>query len=310
VSATEPASESAAPVAVPAAEPSTGPLDPRDVPESVFVDRAGFPELVIHNTLTGPIAGLALTQALFPGQRVRAFSGLPIGLGLGVLLPIVLTGDEPVHASAAAFYNFGERWGLLTGPFVPALWSSDHHRDYWAATALFFGLGLGATLWLEPHLQLDPGQVSLLGTGHLFGMIIGGLLMLTFDVVPEGRAAFAAPVLLFGNAGLAFALLLREQFSIDRRRVLAVDLAGLVGMVGGAGVGFLITGGNDDWRQKPQVYGLSMLAGLGGGMALGYVLSASLDEYQGGIELLPPGPLGLMQGERVVPGLALVQGRF
>ncbi len=292
----------------------SGPLEPRDVPPEVFLDRSGFPELVIHNSLVGPIAGLAVTQALFPGddQQLRAISGLPLGLAAGILVPIGVTWGKPVNSSAVALVNFGERWGLLNGLFVPALWGSNEQQQYWASTAVLFGVGLGSALVLEPRLELTPGQVSAMGTGQIFGMVAGGLLLMSFDVVPEGRAAFAAPILLFGNAGAAFAFLGRDSFDIDRRRIILMDLGGVLGLVTGASVGFLVTGGADSWRQKPQIYGISMLSGLVLGMGAAYFFTSSSDDYKQGVDLglLPPGPMVLPGRDGPAVGLSLLQGRW
>ncbi len=285
---------------------AAAPLEPDELPPEVYVDRSGFAELVIQNTVLGPLVGLTVTQALFGAdERVRGFSGFYLGLGAGVVLPIVLTHDEPLPAAQATYLNFGERFGLLNGLLVPYLWGSGYSRDHALGASVGFGLGLGGAIATWPALRLSPGEASALGTAQLFGLATGALLMLSFDVVPHGGTSFAAPLLLFSNAGVAGVLLTRDLFAIDRRRVFVVDLGGLGGMLVGTGVGFLIAGG-EDWRAKGSIYGSAMLAGMLAGLGFGYVASSGLDEYEAGVPLgVAPTLLPGAPGAPLAVGLAL-----
>lgn len=294
------------------------PLEPRDVPNDVFLDRAGFPELVLQNSILGAVAGFTLGASITnDGNALRIQATTLLGVGAGVLGPILLLRRKPIHAAQAQLYNFGERWGITTGLLVPALWNARDNRVYYGSIAGFFALGLGTGILLYPELELSPGQTSALGTGHTLGTIAGGLLLLAFNVVPDNRLATAAPVLFFGNAGMLAAYLLRDRFNIDRRRVIFTDLGAYAGTALGLGTGFLITGG-DNIKNKPQLYGGTMLLGLIGGAVLGYVLSDELDEYKysvdiAGVALEAPAP-GLIApasfDARPALGINVLQGRF
>lgn len=296
------------------------PLEPHDVPSEVFLDRTGFPELMIQNSVLGAVGGFAFGQALFGADPLRVQATTIMGVGAGVLAPIFLLRNKPIHATQAQLYNFGERWGITTGILVPALWNERDDRVYYGAVAGFFALGLGASIFLYPELELTPGQTSALGTGHTLGAMSGGLLLLMFNVVPDNRTATAAPVLFFANTGMLAAYVMRERFDVDRRRVIWTDLGGYAGIGLGLGAGFLITGG-DDVKNKPQLYGASMLVGLVGGSILGYVLSDDLDDYKRGVDIVQINDVSLdaPSPQLIAPtswnaapgfGLNVLQGRF
>ncbi len=291
--------------AAPVADSWPPPLEPDDLPPAVYLDRAGFSELVIQNSLLGGVVGFGVTQAVFGSkQPLRAFSGLPLGFGAGVLLPVLLTRGKPVHVAQAQLYNFGERWGLLMGALLPGVLGVDDGRVVWGSSAGFFGLGLAGALWAYPHLELSPGQVAALDSGHTFGALSAALLMLVFNVVPESRAAFSAPVLFFANAGMAAAYLSRDLFRIDRRRVVLVDFGGYLGALVGIGGGFLVTGGAS-LRGKPQIYGASMASGMVAGLVAAYLLSDDLDAFRQGVpnrQLLPQ-PQLLSPSAALLPSL-------
>src|SRR5690348_16851159 len=79
------------------ARADSSPVEPGQLPPEVYLDRTGLPELVIHNTLMGPLFGWSLTNAVFgPDDPVRSESGLELGLGAGIALPFLLTRGRPV----------------------------------------------------------------------------------------------------------------------------------------------------------------------------------------------------------------------
>ena len=257
--------------------PGAMPRQPDELP-GVYLDRAGFSELMIQNSVLGGFVGLSLTQAAF-GNNVRGASGLTLGIGAGVGLPLLLLRGRSISAAQAAYYNFGERWGLTNGLLLPLLWNGRDSRTYAGSLTGMFGVGLAAAVLTYPEVRLTPGQISALGSGQLFGAVTASLTMLLFDVVPASGAGFAGPVLLVSNAGAAAAYLARDSFDIDRRRVIFGDLGGYLGLAVGIGAGFLITGGSD-FVGKTQTYAGCMLAGMLAGWAAGYSLSDGLDEFR------------------------------
>src|SRR4051812_39819176 len=101
---------------------AAAPLRPEEVPDEIYLDRSGLPELVVNSGVAGAVFGSLVTQLVFKDDPNRAASGTLVFTGLGVALPILLTRGQPVHATQAALYDFGMRWGIVTGLLVPALW--------------------------------------------------------------------------------------------------------------------------------------------------------------------------------------------
>jgi hypothetical protein len=256
------------------------PLEPGELPGDVYLDRTGFPELMIQNSILGPFVGGAITESIFDDDEpVRAASGFYLGLGAGIALPIIATHRAPIGAAQAAYINFAERWALINGLIMPGLWN-NRERDAAAITlSANLGVGVVGAVLTWPRLELTPGQVSALGTAHLFGVVTSALVLWSFDVVPDSQASFAGPTLFVANAAVAGVFLTRDVFDIDRRRVILMDLGGLGGLLTGTGVAFLIAGG-EDWRSKGSIYGSSMLGGMLAGMAFAYAMSSDLDEYR------------------------------
>jgi hypothetical protein len=301
-----------------------GPLEPEDVPDDVYLDRSGMPELTVQSAFHGATIGTLVTQSIFgDSDPNRAAAGTLVGLGLGIGVPILALRKQPVHGAEAALWVAGMRWGLLTGVLLPGMWGSRTSWHYGATAGVLTLAGLGTAIWAQPRAQLDPGQVSALGSAHTFGTIAAGLVMVIYDVVPDNGLAFSAPVLLVSNAGMVAAYVLRDDFSVDRRRIIWADIGGYIGLGAGLGVAYLAVG-NDRLRSRLQIVGASMLAGMCSGLALGYFASDDLDAYKRSappstlglsLELEPPQPtvIGTVdrRGEpKVVPGVDLVRGTW
>lgn len=270
------------------------PLQPHELSEQVFFDRSGAPELIITSAGYGAVEGLLLTQTILGADTPwEVAGGLVLGAGAGVVLPLVLTWDEPVHVSQAMLYSFAERWGLATGGLLPFLWSNEpaqgtlpgapaERRQFAAASAALSLGGLGLAIWLHDSLALTPGQISALGSGQIFGGLFGDLLMLAFDQDIASPADLAAPTLLFSNLGILGAYLARDALDVSRERMLYIDAAGFGGLLTLGGLAFAATA-NADFRGKLPVLAGSMLTGMVGGLVGGYFLTRGVDEFRQGV---------------------------
>lgn len=252
------------------------PLQPRDVPPEVFLDRSGMPELVLQNTLLGGYIGGSLT--LLFDDPVRQASGIILGPLLGFGLPFLLKHEKPVHVAEAGFYNFAELLGLFNGALLPQLWEEKNDKVLVGMPGALALAGLGAGIALYPSTPLTPGQVSALGSGMIFGTATGWLALAVADIKLENSQAFAAAGLLFANGGALAAYLARDFFDINRSRMIAVDFGGYLGAGVGLGLSFLI--GGENTTEQPQLIAASVLAGIHAGLATTYYLTGDMDDYK------------------------------
>jgi len=300
------------------------PLQPRDVPPEVFLDRSGMVELVTQNALFGGFIGVALTNSLFEDE-VRRGSGAILGPLLGVGLPYLLKHRKPIHVAEAGLYNFAERLGVFNGFLIPQLWNEDNERVIMGVPGALGLMGLGAGVALFPRTNLSPGQVSMLSTGMLFGGATGALGMVIADISLETSQAFAATTLLFTNGGALATYLARDLFDINRSRVLLLDLGGYFGAALGVGFAYLLGGSNVS--DSPQLIAASALVGIYTGLGTTYYLTKDMDDYkraagndnnheQSGISLDSPAPALIASvdpetGKQTVGwGLNLLNGRW
>ncbi len=253
------------------------PLQPRDVPSEVFLDRSGMPELVLQNTLLGFYIGGSLTASL-TDDPVRQSSGFILGPLLGFGLPFLLKHKKPVHVAEAGFYNFAEMLGLFNGALIPQLWKEDNEKVLLGMPGALALAGLGAGIALHPTTPLTPGQVSALGSGMIFGTATGWLALAVADINLENAQAFAAAGLLFANGGALAAYLGKDFFDINRSRVIAVDFGGYLGAGVGLGLAFLI--GGETTTDNPQLIAAGVLAGIHAGLATTYYLTSDMDAYK------------------------------
>lgn len=259
------------------------PLQPHEVPNELFLDRSGFPELVIHTSIAGGLLGYAAGDAFQLNDTV-ATAAFAAGVGIGVVVPLVLLHGESVHAPQAAFYNLGERWGAITGGLLPTLFNIRQSRYSLGLAAISGVGGLGFSVYLYPKLHLTPGQVSSIGSAHIFSSLGTVLLLSLYDVVFDNGTSFAAPILGVSTAAMLGTYLLRDLLDIDRRRVIWTDIGGYVGLAAGMGAGFFIAG-RQGFSGGHQIYAASMLTGMLVGLVTARYFSSDLDSYLQAVDL-------------------------
>ena len=251
------------------------PLQPREVPPEVFLDRAGMPEFVLQSGAIGSVIGPLLTFSFFDDE-IRQGSGLLLGPLLGFGLPFLLKHNKPIHVAEAGLYNFMQRLGLLNGLLIPQLWEERNERVLTGVPGLLAMGGLALGTHLYPKADLTPGQVSALTSGITFGGATGLLVLAITNVFPDSPQAWATTGLLFTNGGALAAYLSRDLFDIDRSRVILMDFGGMVGAAVGVGFGFLLGG----VEANSQFIAFSALAGMYGGLAGTYMVTDSMDEFK------------------------------
>ncbi len=254
------------------------PLEPREVPTDVYMDRAGLPELVLQSTVTGLTIGPLLTFALFDDD-IRQASGILLGPTLGVALPFLLNRDKPVHVAQASTYNFFQRSGLGNGLMISALVLSESSSSpETAAATIISGTALASTwlgTYLEPKMKLNPGQASALSSSYIIGAGTGLALYSTLVDDPSARSA-ALTTFIAANGLSLTTYLMRDVFDVDRSRIIMMDIGAFGGGLAGLGLGFFVFG--EDVDRKALT--LSSVVGVYGGIYLAYALTKSFDGYK------------------------------
>ena len=251
------------------------PLLPREVPQDVYLDRSGMPELVIQSTATWTLITPILTTSFFKDD-IRKGSGFILGPVLGASLPLLLNDDKPLYTTEALTYNFFQRVGLANSLIFPLFMEDPSPKTFAISAAGLSLAGIGAGVALYPSLKLSPGQLSMLSSGLSIGGATGLLLLAAASASDApSRQTVASTLFVSVNGGALTAYLLRDKFDIDRSRVLWMDFGSVVGGVLGVGLGFMI-GGEDT---NVTLMSLSALAGIYGGFVAAYKLTASHNEY-------------------------------
>lgn len=251
------------------------PWQPREIPQSIYLDRSGMPELVAQSATTGLIIAPLLTTSVFD-DSVRQGSGFLLGPILGVALPYLLNKDKPLYTSEALTYNFAQRLGLLNGAIIPILWDENDFSVISGVMSLTTLGSLGASIALYPKSELTPGQLSSLSTGLYVGAATGGLSLIAFSDKNLKSSTIAATFLVSVNAGALTAYMLRDHLDINRSRVLMLDFGALGGAILGAGTGFLLGGESS----SAEMISIMAIVGMYGGIFTSYKLTDKMDEYK------------------------------
>jgi hypothetical protein len=278
------------------------PLPPPD--PAVHLDRSGLNELILNQATFGAQIGQALTTAIFD-DPLRQGSGAILGLGAGILVPILVTRDKPVPSADVVYINQLQRVGITNGILVTGLIQPpfEHELRVMQGTMAGLGLlGLGAALLTKDELALTPGQASALGAGYYYGLVSGALLLNILDVQESPRGLFGG-LLVFSNAGLAAAFVLREHFDVNRSRIIWTSIGGAGGAAVGAGLGALF-GGVD---ASPVVMQSGALVGFWGGVIGVFLLTDHLDGFRNRAEIGTRGLIEVDERGRLALGVPLPQ---
>ena len=249
---------------------------PHEVPQDIYLDRSGMPELVVTSGLTWTIVAPFLTTTLFT-DSVRQGSGFLLGPILGFSLPLILNSGKPLHTNEALTYNFFQRLGLLYGSTLPFILDMDSSESYAGILGLATLAGTAAGVLVNPTLQLSPGQASSLTTGLMVGAATGGIaLIAAYDEINFSGREAVATILISANAGALTSYFLRDHLDIDRSRVIWMDIGSILGTGGGFMLGYLLGGENS----SSKLLSIMSLVGLYSGLYLGYDLTKNLDQYR------------------------------
>lgn len=294
------------------------PLLPHEVPNEIFLDRSGMPELVANSLVTATIVTPMLTTQLF-SDSIRQSSGFIIGPLLGASLPYLLNVDKPMHTGQAGTYNFFQRWGLANGLLISFLGSSNFDGLFAGITSAVTLTSTYAGIELYPRLRWSPAQASALSTGIWVGGASGIIILTLLDNQSISEKTVSSLFLFTMNAGVLGAYTLRDQFNVDRSRILWMDLGGVVGGLIGLGAGWLFKGEDG----PDEVLSVTSLAGLFAGLFLAFDLTESIDHYKESYEeesshlkfespsvTMIPGQIQKNGRREFAPGINLLKGTW
>jgi hypothetical protein len=236
------------------------------------VDRDGRGTMVIFSTLYGIWVGIA-TDVLFTVTDPRGIIVPPlIGMGAGLGLSLLLTGDHPLTNGQAWTIVTGLEYGSANG----ALWAGafDFSATTVVGATLATGVGAG-TIGLLVSQKMSPsqGDVEVVRSGLLWGTVGGLLTMLT--IATDGTSqSYLRGAGVSMDLGLLGGLALAASFDVSRNRDLIIDAGFLGGGVAGFGLTLLIEGANSDGRS----YAAGALAGMVAGAVTAIYLTRHMDD--------------------------------
>ena len=252
-----------------------------------YLDRSGLNEMIVQNIFYGYQIGL-MTGAMIGGEgwnaddnAARVFGGALFGAAAGVGLPLLFTMNKPVLSGDVVFSTWAGRVGLQNGFIIPALFLDWDDPD-WDNMRIPLGIGIAVSLgayttaWLvSDKLKPSPGQASAMGSGFMWGWALATLSVTTINPDLEDDTDYKillASMLAVADIGLALAAVFFADGDISRSRIIWTDIGGLIGT--GLGLGFLIAG-----DEEQVATGLGIV-GMLGGLTLGWILSAGTEDWK------------------------------
>ena len=186
---------------------------------------------------------------------------------------------ETGHPGKAAAYVHGAFYGGVVGAAVGSLFDTRHPAK--GAIPVGIGLaiagGLGAPRLAE-HWHADEAQVRTIGSGSLWGAVIGAFFA---DVVTgaNGGHATGSSVLVGGGigatVGLGGGIYMAKEQPMTRGDVALVDTLAGIGTVGGLTIGMLMQ------PAQPEAYSLNAVLGAAGGVIAGIIAAPDTNTTPG-----------------------------
>ncbi|MGH7476410.1 MAG: tetratricopeptide repeat protein [Longimicrobiales bacterium] len=228
-------------------------------PGQARMSRAGNTELVVWSALYGLWLGVAIPAAADADGPKAYGAGLLLGGPAGFLAGRAYARSRPVTPGHARAITFGGTWGTWQGfgwaegldwgaqqqACVPPDFcevdvdSETRARFVSAIVGGLAGIGIGA--WVADTHDISRGTATMVDFGALWGTWYGWSLAEIGGVQQEIEAA-----LIGGNAGLLAMALLAPRWNLSHSRARLINIAGVVGLLGGIGIDLLVQPDNDD----------------------------------------------------------------
>lgn len=234
------------------------PSPPADRAASEAPSRGARAELALFQALNGIALGTEICIAARCDQA-GAYLGLElVGAAAGTISSLAA---PDLTSARRALLNSGTVWGTVNA--VLLLIATNHDRDgHDVALGLIAGqsLGLvagGAMFALHP----TAGQVALANSG---GVWVGALTALTGEAIGShlDQHARATIALIAIDGGIAAGGYLASRWPVvSRAQTLVIDAGGIVGTLGGASLGVVISGSGSG-RTTPALAAAGAVVGL------------------------------------------------
>ncbi|MEX2583649.1 MAG: tetratricopeptide repeat protein [Gemmatimonadota bacterium] len=267
-------------------------------------ERSGATELYVWGTGYGLWLGIAVPGALGANDPEPFGFGLILGGPGGFLASRALLSDWPITIGQARAITWGGTWGTWQGygwgevldltstktrfsyetcvefnaqtgeclRFDTITGEYEEHDTQKVFTSLLAGglLGVAAGSVVASRTSISPGTATLLSFGSLWGSWAGFALstIANQDEKEDGTLLWS---LVGGNVGLLSTALVAPSYDISQARARLINIAGVVGLLGGFGVDLIVQ--PDD---AAVVFGIP-LATSAAGLLLGASLTRDYD---------------------------------
>lgn len=231
-------------------------------------------ELALFQTLHGLAVGIELCVVIDCDDGGPYVGLALLGATAGAVTSLKLV--ENVTSGQRALLNSGTAWGTFNA--IMAIAASDPPDDRSVGLTLLagqsVGIAAGALLW---GYRPTAGQVALASSGGQWGAVLATLTLLAASPTVRDRE-LAMAALGGADAGIGMGAYLARLFpEVSRAQTLVIDAGGIVGGVGGAGIGVLLSGNTGDRATAA----LAALGAAGGLAATAYFTRGWYDSDEG-----------------------------
>lgn len=255
-----------------------------DVPGPEVDDGDGWSEadvyavrrtLMGYGALYGFTTGLAVAES---GEESNPLAAGFVGAGAGLAGAYLLTRGDVLSAGEIAGVAWGGLWGgtsvALMADLATGIDSSDPADILWSMS-LGGLLGSGAGWLATRKLDPSPGDVALVGSLSIYGMMSG--LLIGVGMEPPESEAYSLNMLMGTAVGVAAGFYAANRLEVSRRRMLWVDIGATVGALAPWVIVYpLIADGESD--TAVQATGWISTLGLLGGAYLAWRGTNDMDD--------------------------------
>lgn len=213
--------------------------------EHAELDHSGRVEFIIGSTLMGAYFGYTLSLGLAGDDMdeqdsVKTATWTSVGgAALGLTASALTSGMFGQSNSQALLYSFAGSWGWMNGFMVYDLVSPLHWDDALVSGAVGMGVGIGTSLALWPHLDVDEGAAQMtmsLSSYTLELLFLSTLAIGGPDVYRDQETIALLALLLPANGAAVGGFFLGQELGWTAADIRYISLGGILGNLLGAAV--------------------------------------------------------------------------
>lgn len=212
----------------------------------------GRTELMVWSTTYGLFLGVAFPTALGASTAPPYGVGLLLGGPGGFLAGRAIAGSRPITLGQARAVTWAGTWGTWQGAgwrdvldigeeevcdaFGFCYSAEDTIEETFAAMIVggVAGILIGGTF---AQRDISPGTATAVNFGSLWGTWFG---FATGVLLGWEEDALLASTLVGGDVGLLYTAIMAPRWNVTRNRARMVSIAGVIGLLGGAGLDLII----------------------------------------------------------------------